>query len=151
MSTMRTLPRILWVLGGLAVAASIAQQASLAAPKRASRGTVGVGPVTTRGGIDPEIIRRIFVRRHLGELVSCYEKGLAKAPDLAGGMTIHFTVTVTGKASACKVDSSTLQSPLVEGCVVAAVRRWEFPRSFCGCETWVSVALEFAPKEQEGK
>jgi hypothetical protein len=110
------------------------------------RGTVSVGPVTARGGLDREIIRRIFLRLHRDELVGCYGKGLEKKPDLAGRLTVQFTVTVHGTAAACKVASSTLDSPVVESCIVAAVRTWEFPRSNCGCESQVSVALEFSPQ-----
>jgi hypothetical protein len=122
-----------------------------AAPVPAPRGTVNVGPVKASGGIDTEIIKRIFVRRHGDELRGCYERGLSKSRSLAGQLVIEFTITVTGTASACKVTASTLNSPEVEGCVVAAIASWEFPRSYCGCESHVSVTLDFSPKRAWSK
>jgi TonB family protein len=108
------------------------------------KGFVQVRTVTAQGGLDGEIIRRIFVR-HLDEVRECYGKGLAQDSHLAGRVAVRFTITTSGKAQACKVASATLASPVVEKYVVAAIASWDFPMSNCGCETRIKVALDFSP------
>ena len=117
---------------------------------RAQGVKVDVGPITLRGGLDKEIIRRI-VRYHVDEVKGCYEDGLAQKPGLEGRVTIKFTVSVTGEVVSPKVASSTLGNSRVESCVVKAMHGWEFPRSMCGCESLVSVAFDFSTTKGEAR
>jgi hypothetical protein len=133
-TTMRLALVIACVVGALAL-----ELPAAAKPK----GAVSVRPMTVHGGLDREIIRRIFMR-HLDEVRECYGKGLAQDSQLAGRVLARFTVTTSGKAYSCKVASSTLASPVVEKCVVKAVGSWDFPQNMCGCETRIKVALNFS-------
>jgi TonB family protein len=80
-----------------------------------------------RGSLDKEIIRRI-IRRHINEVKFCYEKELTRQANLMGRVMIQFTIAGTGNVIASIVQSSTMNSPPVEQCIAAAVRRWEFPK-----------------------
>ncbi|MFL5307979.1 MAG: TonB family protein [Polyangia bacterium] len=84
------------------------------------------GSVSVRGSLDKEIIRRT-VRRHLNEVRYCYDGALAAHPALSGRLVVQFTIAPTGRVLAALLSSSTLANVAVESCVVAAVRRWEFP------------------------
>ena len=80
-----------------------------------------------RGGLDREIIRRI-VRQHINEIRYCYERELPRAPSLQGRVAVRFTVAPTGQVAAAALESTSLQDVRVELCVLAAVRRWAFPK-----------------------
>jgi outer membrane biosynthesis protein TonB len=85
------------------------------------------GTAQVRGALDKEIIRRI-IRRHINEVKFCYEKELAKKPDLYGRVMIQFTISGTGAVVSSIVQSSTMNNSSVEQCIAGAVHRWEFPK-----------------------
>jgi TonB family protein len=85
------------------------------------------GPVAVRGALDKEIVRRI-IRSHVNEVKYCYEVELLRHNDLAGRIAVNFTIAPTGQVAAALVQSSTMNNPRVESCLVGAVRRWEFPK-----------------------
>ena len=58
----------------------------------------------------------------------CYEKELARAPDLYGRVIVQFTIAGTGAVVASIVQSSTMNNATVEQCIAGAVKRWEFPK-----------------------
>ena len=79
---------------------------------------------------DRDVIRD-GIRKHLDEVRACYEAELTTTPDLRGRMTTSFTIAPDGSVSASNKAESTLASPQVEDCVLAAERTWHFlpPRS----------------------
>jgi hypothetical protein len=84
------------------------------------------GDVITRGTLDKEIIRRV-IRQHINEVKFCYEQQLVRNPQLEGRISISFTIAGTGAVAASLLASSTMGNAHVEGCIVEAVRRWQFP------------------------
>jgi TonB family protein len=104
---------------------------------------VGTGVVHTQGTLDKEIVRRI-IRQHLNEVKYCYELQLPRHPDLAGRITVQFTIAAEGKVTASLVQTSSLNNAAVESCIVQATRRWEFPRRNAGL-TIVSYPFVLVP------
>jgi TonB family protein len=100
-------------------------------PRRTITPQVTVTEAQVRGSLDKDIIRRV-VRKHLPEVRFCYEQELPRAPTLAGRVAVNFTIAGTGRVAAALVQSSTLGNARAEGCVLDAVRRWEFPRPMGG-------------------
>ena len=101
--------------------------------RRAHAPDVTPGSAAVRCGsnascIDKEIVRRI-VRQHRNEVRFCYERALGARPDLAGRVVTSFTIGATGRVLGAAVAESSLADREVEGCIAAAVRRWEFPAS----------------------
>jgi TonB family protein len=102
------------------------------------RGAGGLGPanlwapaviptvVSVRGSLDREIVRRI-VQRHFNEATYCYERELVDKRTLRGRVSLVFTISAQGVVVRARRRSSTLRAPRVESCLLAAVRRWEFP------------------------
>jgi len=85
------------------------------------------GAAMVKGSLSKEGIRRI-VRRHTNEVKFCYERELAKRPDLTGRVAIKFIISGTGAVQMAAVESSTLGNASVENCIAQAVRRWKFPQ-----------------------
>jgi len=102
------------------------------------------GVSTVRGSLDKEIIRRI-VRRHINEVRFCYDQALVTHPSLGGRLVVQFTIAPTGRVLASLLQSSTVGSPAVDGCVVQAVKRWEFPQPEGGGLVMVSYPFQLTP------
>jgi hypothetical protein len=102
-----------------------------------------VHPPVLHGTLDREIVRRI-IRQHLNEVKYCYELQLPRHPDLAGRITVQFTIAAEGNVTASLVQTSSLNNVAVEGCIVQATRRWEFPRRTAGL-TIVSYPFVLVP------
>ncbi|MCP4196028.1 MAG: AgmX/PglI C-terminal domain-containing protein [Proteobacteria bacterium] len=85
------------------------------------------GSAMVKGSLSKDIIRRI-VHRHINEVKFCYERQLAKRPDLSGRVSIKFIISGTGAVQMSAVAVSTVGDPQVENCIAQAVRRWTFPQ-----------------------
>jgi TonB family protein len=96
-------------------------------PRKAHALELSILPVVVRGGLDKEIVRRV-VRAHLNEVRYCYEEALPRQPTLAGRVVAQFTIAPTGRVLVSVLQTSSLGSPAVEACIVAATRRWQFPQ-----------------------
>ena len=77
-------------------------------------------------GYDRELVLKV-VRRHQNEIRFCYESELQKAPDLAGKVTVAWTIGGSGAVEAAQIAESGLGNANVESCIVQKVRRWTFP------------------------
>jgi len=91
---------------------------------------IGSGTAEVRGSLDRDVIRRV-IRRHIHEVRHCYEVGLVNDPNLSGRVTVAFIVDATGAVSSASLADSTFvdssSSGSVVECILAAVRRWQFP------------------------
>jgi TonB family protein len=114
------------------------------AGRRAGLPDVIASSARVRGGHDADTIRRI-VRLHINEVRYCYERELARKPDLAGRLVIDFTIAASGQVGAAMVQSSTVGNAGVERCTIEAVRRWEFPRPLGGGIAIVSYPFVLTP------
>ncbi|MCP4678589.1 MAG: AgmX/PglI C-terminal domain-containing protein [Deltaproteobacteria bacterium] len=95
--------------------------------KRGSAPRIRSGAAMVKGSLSKEVIRRI-VHRHINEVKFCYERQLAKRPDLSGRVAVKFIISATGAVQMAAVANSTLGDPQVENCISKAVRRWTFPQ-----------------------
>lgn len=102
------------------------------------------GPLSVRGSLDKEVIRRI-VRHHLNEVKYCYELELARAPGLAGRVVVQFAIAPGGQVITSALQSSTMGNARVENCTVQAVRRWSFPAPAGGGLVIVSYPFVLNP------
>ncbi|AKF08832.1 AgmX/PglI C-terminal domain-containing protein [Sandaracinus amylolyticus] len=79
------------------------------------------------GGLSREQIR-LVVTRNRGQVRHCYEQALQQRPDLAGRLSVAWTVHPEGRVTTAVVgNGSDLRNAEVEQCVLQAVRRWQFP------------------------
>ena len=63
-----------------------------------------------------------------GGIKDCYEKELARNPELQGQVTMTWRLGLDGKVASVIVESSTLGSKEVEGCMRRNIERWVFPK-----------------------
>ncbi len=84
------------------------------------------GHASVSGSLSREVIRR-YIRRHRNQIRYCYERELARRPDLAGRVEVRFVISPSGAVTTSTVASSSMGSPAVEQCVARAVGRIGFP------------------------
>ena len=80
-----------------------------------------------QGNIDREAVAKT-INAHLQEVRACYERALIKDPGLAGKVVLEWTIGTTGAVVAAKTKSSTLKNSAVEGCILSALKSWQFPQ-----------------------
>lgn len=70
------------------------------------------------------------VDKHKGDVSDCYATAKEAKADLAGKLTLDFTIDGTGKVSEVKVDpASTLKDDGVNACVSDKAKGWSFPKT----------------------
>lgn len=89
------------------------------------------------GGLDRDLIADV-VNRNMGQVRFCYEQGLQGDPALAGRVAIAWTIGASGQVKMANVESTTLNSKLVEECIVMRLRSWKFPLPSGGVDVKVS-------------
>ncbi|MEK7358025.1 MAG: AgmX/PglI C-terminal domain-containing protein, partial [Bdellovibrionota bacterium] len=94
------------------------------------------------GGLDRDLIADV-INRNMGQFRFCYEQGLQGEPSLAGRIAIRFTIGGNGAVRTAGVDNSTLNSSMVEQCVVNRMRSLKFPLPQGGVDVKVSYPFMF--------
>ena len=113
-----------FAIGGPAIVPSPPFQPSPSSPSPSRLPPVG-------GELDPNMVARV-IRSRLGEVKGCYERALAGQPDLAGRVTLHFTINLAGQVENASVESSTIDSQPVEVCILGAAKQWPFSKPIGG-------------------
>jgi len=85
------------------------------------------GHARLRGALDKDIVRR-YVRRHIREVRYCYSKVLQASSNVGGRLVTRFVIDPTGRVIISQMERSTVGNREVEQCIVAAIRRWRFPK-----------------------
>jgi len=79
------------------------------------------------GGLDRDQIAAV-INRNKGQIIYCYEQGLQATPELRGRVSVQFVIGPAGRITTASVAQTSLKSKLVENCMVAKMRNWQFPR-----------------------
>ena len=80
------------------------------------------------GKLGAQVIRNV-VRTHMAQVRICYEKALQAKPNLAGRVTVQWTIEPAGTVTRARVKESTLHDETAEQCIVTAVSGWTFAKS----------------------
>jgi pSer/pThr/pTyr-binding forkhead associated (FHA) protein len=95
--------------------------------KRGERNVnISVGRPIVMGSLSMEIIRRV-IHSHRDQIKYCYSKELTRNPNLAGKVTVKFTISAKGYVQQASVSATTLGNATVERCITQKVRTWKFP------------------------
>lgn len=94
------------------------------------------------GGLDRDAIAEV-IRRNLGQIRYCYERQLSSNPELYGKVLVKFTIGAAGEVNEPRVDTSTLKSAMVEGCIMRRLASWKFPEPKGGTQVKVSYPFLF--------
>jgi outer membrane biosynthesis protein TonB len=82
---------------------------------------------TVQGGLDRDQIIAV-INKNRGQIIYCYEKGLQAQPTIGGRVSVSFVIGPTGRITLANVAESSLGSKLVESCMIARMKTWQFPR-----------------------
>jgi hypothetical protein len=94
------------------------------------------------GGLDKEAIARV-IRSQLGAIRYCYERQLSANPELYGKILVKFTIGAAGSVVAQAIGTSSLNSAMVEGCILRRVAGWQFPTPKGGTNVLVTYPFLF--------
>ena len=106
-------------------------------------GSAGTAPIPLgreaiiEGGLDRDLISDV-INRNMGQIRFCYEQGLQGDPGLAGRVAIAFVIGNNGQVKTAAVDNTTVNSKVVEDCIVLRLRSWKFPLPTGGVDVKVS-------------
>jgi TonB family protein len=137
-------------LGGIATQGRAGGTGNYKSGTALAGGNVGSGDIVAmvddetviEGGLDRDAIADV-IRRNLGQIRYCYERQLSSNPDLYGKVLVKFTIGAAGEVSGQRVDGSTLQSSMVEGCIMRRMANWKFPEPKGGTQVHVSYPFLF--------
>ena len=101
------------------------------------------GKVVYKGSLSREEIQRV-VRRHMNQIKYCYEKELAKSPNLQGKVVAFWIIAGTGLVQTAKASQNTMGNKNVEQCVMKVVKRMRFPRPKGGGTVTVTYPFVFS-------
>ena len=110
-------------------------------------GSAGTSPIPlgreaiVGGGLDKELISDV-INRNIGQVRFCYEQGLQGDPALAGRVAVDFTIGGQGQVKVASVGNTTLNSKMVEDCILLRLKTWKFPLPEGGAD--VKVSYPFA-------
>ncbi len=104
--------------------------------------SVRMGATSVNGALPPEVIQRI-VRQNFGRFRLCYENGLRDNPELAGMVTVSFTIQGDGSVSGVS-HGGDLPNEGVKSCVSKAFIALTFPKPESGTVK-VRYPIAFAP------
>lgn len=106
-------------------------------------GSTGAAPIglsqeaTVDTGLDRDAIAAV-INRNLGQVRFCYEQGLQAEPNLNGRVAVAFTIGGNGAVKSANVENSSLNSKLIEECIVMRLKSWKFPLPQGGVDVKVS-------------
>ena len=104
--------------------------------------SVRMGATSVSGRLPPEVIQRI-VRQNFGRFRLCYENGLRNNPNLAGRVSVSFTIGRDGSVGSVS-GGGDLPDAGVIGCVTKGFYGLSFPHPEGGVVK-VSYPIAFAP------
>ena len=89
------------------------------------------------GGLDRDQIAAV-INRHLVQIIYCYEKGLQTNAKLSGRVGVSFVIGPQGIVKTANTSSTSLNSPIVESCIVSKLKTWVFPKPVGGVNVKVT-------------
>lgn len=88
-------------------------------------------------GLDKDMIAAV-IQKNLGQVRFCYEQGLQSDAKLSGRVAIDFVIGANGMVKTAGVDNTTLNSKMIEDCLVMRLKTWKFPLPEGGVDVKVS-------------
>lgn len=114
----------------------------LGASHKSEAPRVRMGATTVSGRLPPEVIQRI-VRQNFGRFRLCYENELRRTPELAGRVTVKFTITREGSVTAISGRPEGVPNTMSQ-CVARGFAQLSFPSPDGGTVN-VTYPINFSP------
>jgi TonB family protein len=104
------------------------------------------GSAANASGELPKKVIQDYIRRKMGAIKACYQKGLQSNPDLQGTVKVKFLIQPSGQVGGAKIEDSSLGNASVEDCVMSNVKSWRFPQAKGGGSTTVVYPFRFSSR-----
>lgn len=108
--------------------------------------TAGGGQAVVMGALERSVIDS-YIRRNLAKIRWCYERELAKSPNIFGRIKVKFTITKSGSVRNSNVIRTTMGNSTVEKCVAKAIKKIRFPKPKGGGIVVVNYPFVFKHSE----
>ena len=105
------------------------------------------GPVV-KGSLDKDVVRKV-IKKNVGKVAWCYERGLTRDPSLEGKVVVEFVVGKKGKVESTVIKRSTMGDAKVEGCIADKVKAFVFPGPKGGGVAIVQYPFVFESADEE--
>ncbi len=92
---------------------------------------------TVAEGLDRDLIAAV-IQRNSGQVRFCYEQGLQGDPNLNGRVAVDFTIGGNGLVKIAGINTSSLNSKIIEDCILLRLKTWKFPLPQGGVDVKVS-------------
>lgn len=104
------------------------------------------GSASDASGELPKKVIQAYIRRKMGAIKACYQKGLQSNPNLQGTVKVKFLIQPSGAIGGAKIEDSSLGNNAVENCVLTNVKTWRFPQAKGGGSTTVVYPFRFSSR-----
>ena len=94
------------------------------------------------GNLPKEVIRRVIMSR-AGAYQNCYERQLASKKDLNGKIEVKIMISGTGNVILSTINSTSMNNPTVENCIVRQIKKLKFPAPKNGKRVKVRYPFRF--------
>jgi TonB family protein len=88
-----------------------------------------------------------YIRRNLEKIRWCYERELAKSPNIFGRIKVKFTITESGSVRNSNVLRTAMGNSTVEKCVARTIKKIRFPKPLGGGIVVVNYPFVFKNSE----
>ncbi len=105
----------------------------------------GAGAIVM-GALERSVIDS-YIRRNLAKIRWCYERELAKSPNIFGRIKVEFTITKSGSVRNSNVIRTTMGNSTVEKCVANQIKKIRFPKPKGGGIVVVNYPFVFKHSE----
>ncbi|MEZ4313016.1 MAG: AgmX/PglI C-terminal domain-containing protein [Polyangiaceae bacterium] len=100
------------------------------------------------GALDANKVQAVFDSA-ASDIKSCYERGVARVPFMAGEIKLAIRVSEDGSTKHAFVKDSTLGDRTTESCMLSAVKHRTWPKPQGGKEGTAETSFMFEPGEDE--
>lgn len=120
-------------------------------PMRAShKARLRPGKPIITDGLRRADVKRV-VRRRAREAKFCFERAVTQHPQLAGTLTIQWTILPDGAVGKVRLVEDGLKIDAVGRCIMRVIKRWTFPRPDASGSVQVTYPFTLkAPKTKKG-
>lgn len=99
----------------------------VAKPSGRRRSTAAVPEPDLPDQLDDSDVLKVL-RSHRGDVRRCLDKQASKDPSLGGTMTVELLIRRSGRPKGVRVQEDKFKRSAAGTCMVAAVKRWRFPK-----------------------
>ncbi len=114
-------------------------------PKGKGGVSANTGDPIIMGALDRALIDAV-IKRKLSQIKFCYQRELQKNPELAGKVSIKFTIAKDGTVSSASAPTNTMKNAAVDACIIERFKQMQFPEPKGGGIVIVTYPFIFAPE-----